>query len=86
MLWEVRPVGADKGGAVQTLMTRAPFSGRLPVFIGDDVTDEDGMRIARTFGGAGYRVDAAFGEPHNVRAWLAACANRGDWAALPRAS
>ena len=52
MLWEVRPVGADKGGAVVALMQRAPFAGRLPVFIGDDVTDEDGMREARKRGGA----------------------------------
>jgi trehalose 6-phosphate phosphatase len=86
MLWEVRPLGADKGGAVQALMARAPFTGRRPLFIGDDVTDEDGMRASRALGGAGYRVDVAFGEPRDVRAWLAASAERGDWAALPRAS
>jgi trehalose 6-phosphate phosphatase len=86
MLWEVRPLGADKGGAVQALMARAPFTGRLPIFIGDDVTDEDGMRACRALGGAGYRVDAAFGEPKDVRAWLEASAEQGDWAALPRAS
>jgi trehalose 6-phosphate phosphatase len=86
MLWEIRPLGADKGGAVRALMARAPFTGRLPVFIGDDVTDEDGMRASRALGGAGYRVDAAFGEPQDVRAWLEASAERGDWARLPRAS
>ena len=46
MLWEVRPRGADKGTAVRRLMDRAPFAGRLPVFIGDDVTDEDGIAAA----------------------------------------
>jgi trehalose 6-phosphate phosphatase len=86
MLWEIRPLGADKGGAVQALMARAPFTGRLPVFIGDDVTDEDGMRASRALGGAGYRVDAAFGEPQDVRAWLEASAERGNWAALSRTS
>lgn len=83
-LWEVRPVGADKGGAVQALLKHAPFAGRLPVFIGDDVTDEDGMRAARALGGSGYRVDEAFGAPRDVRAWLREAADRGDWAPLPR--
>lgn len=82
MLWEVRPAGADKGGAVRKLMAQAPFAGRLPVFIGDDVTDEDGMRAARQMGGAGFRVDAAFGTPAGVRSWLKRSAERGDWAAL----
>jgi trehalose 6-phosphate phosphatase len=83
MLWEVRPLGADKGGAVITLMQRAPFSGRVPVFIGDDVTDEDGMRECRKMGGAGYRVDAVFRDPAGVRAWLQRSAELGDWGPLP---
>jgi trehalose 6-phosphate phosphatase len=83
MLWEVRPIGADKGRAVTALMQHPPFAGRLPVFIGDDVTDEDGMREARQQGGAGYRVDAVFHDPAGVRAWLQNSAERGDWAPLP---
>lgn len=70
MLWEVRPVGADKGGAVVALMQRPPFAGRLPVFIGDDVTDEDGMRAARQLGGIGLKVQDRFGDAAGVRAWL----------------
>ncbi len=80
MLWEIRPVGVDKGAAVAKLMAQEPFAGRLPIFIGDDVTDEDGMRVARHFGGAGYRVDATFGTPAGVRSWLKRSAQRGDWA------
>jgi trehalose 6-phosphate phosphatase len=83
MLWEVRPIGADKGGAVVALMQRVPFADRLPVFIGDDVTDEDGMREARKRGGAGYRVDQVFRDPEGVRSWLHRSAERGDWAPLP---
>ena len=83
MLWEVRPIGADKGGAVAALMQRPPFAGRLPIFIGDDVTDEDGMREARKHGGAGYRVDQVFRDTNGVRAWLQDCAERGDWGPLP---
>ena len=56
MAWEVRPRGADKGSAVEAVMQEAPFAGRQPVFIGDDVTDEDGMRAAQALDGAGLRV------------------------------
>lgn len=83
MLWEVRPIGADKGGAVKALMQVAPFAGRFPIFIGDDVTDEDGMREARLHGGAGYRVDTVFGDTVGVRGWLRRSAMQGDWAPLP---
>ena len=65
------------------VMFAAPFAGRLPIFIGDDVTDEDGMREARRLGGAGYRVDAVFRDPEGVRSWLCASAAAGDWARLP---
>ena len=79
MLWEVRPLGADKGSAVAALMARPPFLGRLPLFIGDDVTDEDGMRVARGMGGAGLRVEPVFGSPTGVRAWLAQAAAMKEW-------
>jgi trehalose 6-phosphate phosphatase len=81
MLWEVRPRGMDKGKAVQALMARAPFAGRKPVFIGDDVTDEDAIRAARALGGAGFQVEPAFGTPSGVRAWLERAAATGDWVA-----
>jgi trehalose 6-phosphate phosphatase len=74
MAWELRPAGADKATAVAALMARAPFLGRIPVFVGDDVTDEDGMRAARALGGVGLRVPDVFGEPAAVRAWIAGLA------------
>jgi trehalose 6-phosphate phosphatase len=82
MMWEVRPRGVDKGDAVARLMTSPPFLGRLPVFIGDDITDEDGMRVARSMGGAGLRVPDVFVDAAGVRAWLYDTAARGDWGAL----
>ncbi len=86
MAWEIRPRGIDKGVAVERLCSRAPFLGRLPIFIGDDVTDEDAIRAVHVMGGAGLRVDRAFGTPADVRAWLARSADRldagaTDWAA-----
>lgn len=83
MAWEVRPRGTDKGIAVAALMQRAPMHGRIPLFIGDDVTDEDAIVKAREMGGIGLRVDAAFGSAGDVRAWLADAARRGAWPALP---
>ena len=52
-------------------MERAPCAGRVPVYIGDDVTDEDGIRAARTMGGMGWRVVEIFRDCAGVRAWLA---------------
>lgn len=83
MLWEVRPRGVDKGSAVRALMARAPFARRAPIFIGDDVTDEDGIRAARALGGAGLRVDAAFATPSGLRAWLRDAAEADEWPAPP---
>ncbi len=82
LVWEVRPRGVDKGTAVRALMAGPPFAGRLPLFIGDDVTDEDGMRVARAMGGAGLQVAPAFGSAGGVRAWLKAASERGDWPGL----
>ncbi len=75
MAWEVRPRGADKASAVETVMLLAPFEGRRPVFIGDDATDRDGMRAASALGGAGLWVPEVFGNAAGVRAWLARAAD-----------
>ena len=77
MAWEVRPRGADKGRAARALMARAPFAGRKPVFVGDDVTDEDGVRAAQAIGGVGLMVGDTFGNPAGVRAWLGRLAVEG---------
>lgn len=77
MAWEVKPSGIDKGRAVTALMQHPPFQGRTPVYIGDDVTDEDGMRAARDLGGLGLRVQEYFGDPAGVRAWLAGAVKQG---------
>ena len=56
MLFELRPGGADKGSAVYALMARSPMAGGRPLFIGDDVTDEEGFAAAAELGGAGILV------------------------------
>lgn len=83
MAWEIRPAGIDKGSAVRLLMQTPPFAGRLPVFIGDDVTDEDGIKAAIELGGTGYRIPDDFDEPESVRRWLTVLASGEEraWAA-----
>lgn len=61
---ELRPPGPDKGDSVRRLMEMAPFTGATPVFVGDDVTDEDGFRGAAELGGFGVIV----GERPSMRA------------------
>jgi trehalose 6-phosphate phosphatase len=75
MAWEVRPTGVDKATAVRDLMSRQPFAGRLPIFVGDDVTDEDGMRESRALGGLGLRVPDVFADAAEVRRWIALLAS-----------
>lgn len=82
MAWELRPRGVDKGGAVATLMQSAPFAGRRPLFVGDDVTDRDAMARAAQLGGVGLLVGNWFQGPSGVRAWLADAARYRAWPAL----
>jgi trehalose 6-phosphate phosphatase len=75
---EVKRPGVTKGVAVRTLMTKAPFGGRKPVFVGDDVTDESVFAVMPELGGESFSVSRsfagvpyAFAEPADVRRALA---------------
>jgi trehalose 6-phosphate phosphatase len=56
MVSEITHAGADKGTALQHLAQTAPFAGRVPVMIGDDVTDEDGFDAAQRLEGFGVKI------------------------------
>ncbi|MCQ8782016.1 trehalose-phosphatase [Mangrovibrevibacter kandeliae] len=56
---EVHPAGMDKGKALAALMQDAPFEGRVPVYVGDDTTDEFALRHVREAGGVSIKVGRA---------------------------
>ena len=56
LVYEARPSGIDKGEAVRAFMREAPFAGRLPVFIGDDLTDEAGFADVNALGGVTIKI------------------------------
>jgi trehalose 6-phosphate phosphatase len=80
-VFELKQRGISKGSAVRAFMAEPMFAGRLPIFIGDDVTDEDGIRAVQSLGGYGVRVGGAESDARYrlanvdaVAAWLSAAA------------
>jgi trehalose 6-phosphate phosphatase len=55
---ELRTPGPNKGDAIRAFMCEAPFIGHMPVFVGDDLTDEVGFEAVNSLGGFGVRVGA----------------------------
>jgi trehalose 6-phosphate phosphatase len=53
---ELMPLEAAKGAAVRRFMAISPFTGRRPVFLGDDTADENGFEAINEAGGISIRV------------------------------
>ena len=74
---EIKPNGYDKGSGLREMMSVAPFIGRKPIFIGDDITDDAAFAVLPDFGGIGFSVGGIvpgatfnFDGPQDVRLWL----------------
>ena len=82
MVLEIRPAHADKGTAVTRFLETPRFVGRVPVFAGDDITDEDGFEAVSRHGGISIKVGAGetsadyrVPDVAALRDWLASIAN-----------
>ena len=84
MLFEIKPRGFNKATAIKAFMKEAPFSGRKPVFVGDDLTDKDGFAEVEAQGGISIGVgDVVLGQYYfenvtAVRGWLSGIAALHD--------
>jgi trehalose 6-phosphate phosphatase len=87
---EIKHAGFTKATGVRELMTREPFKGRRPLFIGDDVTDETVFGIMPDYDGLAFSVGRRatgvaghFDAPSDVREFLAHLLDDERDAALP---
>jgi trehalose 6-phosphate phosphatase len=87
---EIKHSGFTKASGVRELMTREPFKGRRPLFIGDDVTDETVFAIMPDFDGLAFSVGRRakgvaghFDAPSDVREFLAHLLDDERDASLP---
>jgi trehalose 6-phosphate phosphatase len=77
---EIKPAASDKGSALAALMDAAPFAGREPWMLGDDLTDEHAFAEVDARDGTSIIVGArrptvarhALADPAAVHAWLSA--------------
>lgn len=83
---EFMPLEALKSAAIERFMDTRPFSGRIPVFLGDDVSDEAGFEYVNARSGISIRVrpqaatEAKFALPDvaSVHEWLAGFGARDE--------
>ncbi|MCJ8052540.1 trehalose-phosphatase [Shinella curvata] len=87
MVFEIRPARADKGDAVATYLEQPAFAGRMPIAIGDDLTDETMFALANARGGQSIRVGslstptcalAKASSPSAIRSALSTIAAAGE--------
>ena len=76
---EISPQLANKGLTVAHLLTRYPWEGALPIYLGDDDKDEEAFAVIKTHGGIAIvvasepretKADLRLASPHATRQWL----------------
>lgn len=87
---EILPSAAGKGKVIERFMQQAPYEGRRPIFVGDDLTDENGFKTVNAQGGLSVRIGSGetiaktrLATPADLRHALAKWASEGylpfDW-------
>lgn len=76
-VFDIKAAGVSKGSAISALMGQVPFARRLPLFAGDDTTDEAGFAAVQGLGGEGIKVgeghslaERRCASPTELRQWL----------------
>lgn len=82
---EILPSAAGKGKVIERFLQEAPYKGRRPIFVGDDLTDENGFRTVNDHGGLSIRIGAGetiakvrLGTPADLRHCLSVWALEGN--------
>jgi trehalose 6-phosphate phosphatase len=78
LVFELKPPAVTKGDALTAFLAEEPFAGRLPVFLGDDLTDEHALEVAKQHGGMAIQIGTrlagagqfALADPAAVLRWL----------------
>jgi len=83
---EILPSAAGKGKVIERFLHAAPYKGRLPIFVGDDLTDEHGFKTVNARGGLSVRIGAGetiakvrLGTPADLRHCLSSWASGGTF-------
>ncbi|MEZ0169284.1 trehalose-phosphatase [Microvirga sp. TS319] len=81
---EILPSAAGKGKVIEHFLHEAPYRGRRPIFIGDDLTDENGFKTVNARGGLSIRIGSGdtlakvrLGTPADLRHCLSIWATDG---------
>ncbi|WP_246205256.1 trehalose-phosphatase [Microvirga arsenatis] len=82
---EILPSAAGKGKVIERFLEESPYRGRHPIFVGDDLTDENGFKTVNAHGGLSVRIGPGetvakvrLGTPADLRHCLSTWALEGS--------
>ncbi|HZH09122.1 MAG TPA: trehalose-phosphatase [Microvirga sp.] len=83
---EILPSAAGKGKVIERFLHAGPYRGRRPIFVGDDLTDENGFKTVNARNGLSVRIGAGetiakvrLGTPADLRHCLSSWASDGSF-------
>ena len=77
MVFEIKDKRFDKGKLISLLMQNSPFKNKLPIFLGDDLTDEDGFKLVNSLAGISIKVGSF--RKTNANFFLSNVSDVNDW-------